>query len=150
MTLAMHTCTIGGVTRVPSANVSNQTIESEVVDPPDTTVTTGYKLLAAASFAKAQKKNAAGTAYVNITGDWETGGFDSGDYDCQATLNSGTLDGGSDATGSWLSLSTTRTWEVTRTNVGANSANLTIEIRDATTLAVLDSGTINLTATVSI
>lgn len=150
MPLTPFTLMTGAVKPDPDANVSNQTIESEVVDPPDTTVTSGYKLLYAASFGKAQRKNAAGDAYTDISGDWELSGRDGSEYDVKATLNSGTPDGSSDSTGVWLSLDTTRTWEITRTNVGANNINLTVEIRDAATLAVLDSGTIDITATVSI
>lgn len=54
-----------------------------------------------------------------------------GSYEIRATLNSGSLDPSSDATGSWLALTSTRIWTTTA------SANLTIEIRLGTT--VMDS-----------
>lgn len=52
------------------------------------------------------------------------------DYEVRATLNSGTLNAGSSATGSWLALTSNRSWGVTRTVVGvADTGDLTIEIR---------------------
>lgn len=69
-------------------------------------------------------------------------------YDVRATLNSGALTSGT--TGSWLNLGTTRSWNVTRTsNVdGTDTANLTIEIRSASSLAVLATATVVITARV--
>ena len=53
------------------------------------------------------------------------------DYEVQATLNAGTLTFGSSATGSWLALTSNRSWSVTQiVNSGSsNAADLTIEIR---------------------
>ena len=52
------------------------------------------------------------------------------DYEVKATLNSGTLNGGSSATGSWLALTSNRSWGVTQTVIGvATQVDLTIEIR---------------------
>ena len=68
-----------------------------------------------------------------------------GDYEARATVlsgdppNSGTLN-------TWLALSTTRSWSQTQTTPGVRSGEITVEIRDATTLAILDSATINITA----
>lgn len=45
------------------------------------------------------------------------------------------------ATATWLSLSTDRSWTLTETGVGIKSCSGTIEIRDASTLVVLDSAT---------
>jgi len=80
------------------------------------------------------------TAYTAISGEWLLTGSNS-DYEARATLvsgstpSTGTLD-------SWLGLGTDRTWTLTSTS-SAQSV-LTIEIRDATTLEVLDSATITL------
>lgn len=69
-------------------------------------------------------------------GDWVTPkAFAPGAYECRATLNSGTLSSGT--TGSWLALTSTRTWTCANTA----SANLTIEIRDAST-TVVATGTV--------
>lgn len=66
-------------------------------------------------------------------------------YEVRATDNG--PDGvSSGTTGSWLSLGTTRSWTRTRTVVGSSSTNLTIEIRHAVSLVVLDTASIDLTA----
>ena len=66
------------------------------------------------------------------------------DYEVRATLNSGTLSSGT--TGSWLALSTTRAWTLTRFVVGAaDPVELTIEIRKGSG-SVLDSTTVTLDA----
>jgi hypothetical protein len=68
------------------------------------------------------------------------------DYEVKATLNSGTLNGGSSATGSWLALTTNRSWGVTQIIVGvADTGDLTIEIRKGSG-AVLASATVTLDA----
>jgi hypothetical protein len=79
-------------------------------------------------------------------GTWLTGGASS-DAEVRATLNSGSTPSGS-ALSTWLNLGTTRNWYVTRSANGTTTCNLTVEIRDASTLTVLDSATIVLTATV--
>lgn len=67
-----------------------------------------------------------------------------GDYECRATLNSGTLSAGT--TGSWLALSSSREWNCVQSIVGTNAATITVEIRVSATGVVLDSATIDLTA----
>jgi len=58
-----------------------------------------------------------------------------GAYEVRATLNSGSLNSGT--TGSWLALTSTRTWTCSSTL----EANLTVEIRDGAG-DVQDSGTV--------
>lgn len=65
-------------------------------------------------------------------------------YEARATVNSGSLTSGT--TGSWIALSSSRSWTLDQTSVGAISCNLTIEIRHATSLAVLDTASITLEA----
>ena len=85
-------------------------------------------------------------AVLDINNTWLLIGA-AGDYECRLTVNSGNFTPTGDANGSWLSLSSTRSWQVTKTSAGlANSAGCTIEIRDATTLVVLDSATITMIA----
>jgi hypothetical protein len=67
-----------------------------------------------------------------------------GDFQVRATLTSGTLTSGT--TGSWLALSTSRSWSCTAPLGGSKNATLTIEIRDASSLTVLDSATVTLSA----
>ena len=80
-------------------------------------------------------------------GDWITPKINMAAYECRATLNSGTSPAGS-AVGSWLALSSGRSWNLTRTSLGTVTCNLTIEIRRASDGTVLDSCTVILTATV--
>lgn len=50
------------------------------------------------------------------------------DYECLATLNSGTLTSGT--TGSWLALTSNRSWSLQKISIGqATQVDLTIEIR---------------------
>ena len=68
------------------------------------------------------------------------------DYEVQATLNAGTLSGGSSATGSWLALTSNRSWTLGRVTVGvADQVELTIEIRKGSG-ATLASATVTLDA----
>ena len=68
------------------------------------------------------------------------------DYEVQATLNAGTLTVGSSATGSWLALTSDRSWSVRQTVIGvADTGDLTIEIRKGSG-AVLASATVTLDA----
>lgn len=50
-----------------------------------------------------------------------------GSYECRADLVSGTLSSGT--TGSWLALTSSRAWSLTRLSPGSSSAELTISIR---------------------
>lgn len=85
----------------------------------------------------------------NLEYAWRLSGASSA-YDIFATLDSGTLSEGT--TGSWLNLGTTRAWAVTRTSnlAGSDAATITLQIRDASTLAVLDTAVITLTAVVEV
>ena len=74
---------------------------------------------------------------------WLSAGSSSG-YECRATVTFGTLTSGT--TGTWLALSTSREWYVEQGSVGTNTCEFTVEIRNATTLAVVDSAAITLEA----
>jgi hypothetical protein len=66
------------------------------------------------------------------------------DYEVRATLNSGTLTSGT--TGSWLALTSNRSWTLTQATVGAaDQVDLTIEIRKGSG-ATLASATVTLDA----
>ena len=70
------------------------------------------------------------------------------DYEVRFTLNSGSSPTGS-VLNTWLSLGTTRPVSISETGIpGTTTSNLLAEIRDATTLAVLDSVTVTLVAEV--
>ena len=88
----------------------------------------------------------------SFSGNWITPTSAAGSaYDIRMTVNSGTTPSGS-ATGLWLSLGTTRTWTITRVGAGTTASNVTVEIRNASTLAVLSSGggAFDMTADVSL
>lgn len=68
-------------------------------------------------------------------------------YECRATLNSGSLTSGT--IGSWEAITTPRTWSLTRSLVGDEQAQILIEIRAIGGSTVLDSATIDLAVEVS-
>ena len=76
---------------------------------------------------------------------WDSIAATVGNYEVRATVNSGTTPGGS-ATGSWLNLGTTRSWTLTATIGTTRTCDLTIEIRDATSLSVLATASVTLTS----
>lgn len=61
------------------------------------------------------------------------------DYQIRATISSGTMTSGT--FGSWLALTSNRTWSKTQFTVGSSSAQVLFEIRKGSG-SVLDSGTI--------
>jgi hypothetical protein len=79
---------------------------------------------------------------------WCVPGAASSNYEVYATLLGGALTSGT--TGSWLSLGTTRTWDVSLTYAGSDIdieiAVLNLEIRAIGTTEILASGGVNLTA----
>lgn len=79
---------------------------------------------------------------------WATPTSIASQYEVFATLNTGSLSGGT--TGSWLSLGTTRDWWVERTTVGARVANMSMQVRKIGTTTVLDTWTIEIEALVEI
>ena len=111
-----------------------------VIDPVDAHA--GYRLTSGGD--EESGTGTTGVTYSTIA-PWLLRGSNS-DFEVRATLNSGSLSTGT--TGSWLALTSTATWTVAQTVVGVKAANLTIEIRDATSLVVLASATVILSATV--
>lgn len=80
-----------------------------------------------------------------FAGEWMLTGPSSA-YDARFTIVSGTLTSGSGA-GVWLNLGTTRNWgRNAGAGIGTNTCIGTVEIRDASTLVVLATATIDLTA----
>lgn len=82
-------------------------------------------------------------------GNWfapATGGVGAG-FDIRWTVVSGTLTTGTAAT--WQSLSSARTYGRSRVGIGNETAVGTVEIRDASTLAVLATSTVTLEAEVT-
>lgn len=88
---------------------------------------------------------------VNGTGalsyDWLIGGSAS-DYEVRADIVSGSLSSGT--TGSWLPLSSSRFWNLTRTVIGSINCQMTVRIRHAVSTVELASCSVLLTATVEL
>jgi len=80
----------------------------------------------------------------NPDGFWIVPQSGMGEYQARATLLSGALTSGT--LNSWLSLGTTRIWEITTSNPDLSEAELLIEIRRTSDNAVLASATVFLTA----
>jgi hypothetical protein len=69
------------------------------------------------------------------------------DYDVRATHSGDAVTGS--ATGSWISLGSSVQWFLSQSGAGVASCDLLIEIRHATSGAVIDSANFSMTATVS-
>ncbi len=89
----------------------------------------------------------ASSILYSTIGDWVTPTGNANLYEVRATLNSGAVSSGT--TGSWLALTSTRTWTVTRSVIGTSNANLTIEVRRASDSVVVGSALVDLTAEIS-
>jgi hypothetical protein len=103
--------------------------------------TTSSSITCSTSFSSAGLNTGSGQSSYS----WLLSGTAS-QYEIRMTTTSGTFSSGT--TGSWLSLGTTRTWTRQRTSVGISTVTATVEIRDATSLVVLDTATITITAEV--
>lgn len=111
-------------------NITNRTLSDANTDG-----YISYELLATG----VAQRTSGSLGTLQFSGEWLVSGSASS-YDVRATLNSGSLTAGSAATGSWLNLGTSRVWFL---DFDGN-AGLTIEIRNATTLAVLDTANVTL------
>lgn len=125
--------------------VSNRTIQGVTTEP--ATCTAQYRLENAGDITE----QASPSGHTDV-GDWIDPKAEAGSgYDARMSKQSGsaTLAVGSEAT--WESLGTTRTYGISNTTGGTTADYVgLIEIRDATTLEVLDSATITLEAQVNI
>ena len=129
-----------GTTNVVIA-ITNQTISAGVFSPD--TAEAGYRL------------NSNGKVYKNQNGSlteietWCTPTSEASNYEARVTLISGTTPSGS--VGTWVALSSTRDWTIQETIPGdTDTSSFTVEIRRTGTTTVLDSATIDLSATVQL
>lgn len=74
---------------------------------------------------------------------WNSDAATVGNYEVRATVAAGTAPAGA-ALATWLACSTSRSWTLTSVITQTQSCDLTIEIRNATTLAVLATSTVSL------
>jgi hypothetical protein len=103
---------------------------------------------AEASYSLTTTGNVVGTTTLNGAiniGDWiSPNSAAPGSYEARADVVFGSVSGS--ATGSWLVLTTTRTWTLARATPGGSAARLTVSIRLGGT--TLTSATVDLTAQV--
>jgi hypothetical protein len=83
---------------------------------------------------------------VNLDAAWISAGYTVGDYSIRVTVNSGTTPAGT--IGSWLALSSARTWSLTDAAgaAGTKTCSLKVEIRETASGTILDTATYTLTA----
>lgn len=88
------------------------------------------------------------TGTISTGGTWLIGSTTGSSYEARATIVSGSLSGGSDVTGSWLALSSNRTWLVSRSSFGTSTCVFDLEIGLAGASSALDTARITLSAAV--
>lgn len=125
-----------------AATVQTNTYSASALSPADASIAAVFSNLGVMQVSQNGGGNV--TQYT-----WQSGGAAS-DYDIRATVTSGSVTG--DVTSTWLNLGSSRAWTNTRTSnlAGTTTATLTVEIRNAATLAVLATGTLTLNAVVDI
>ena len=124
------------VWQVPTVSITDQSI---YVTRPSGIATAGYRLNSS-GIAESLSNLTYSTAET-----WLLSGAAS-NYEVRATLSLGTLSSGT--TGTWQNLGTSSSWTVACSTFDASpsEAIISVEIRDATTLLVLDTATITLSA----
>ena len=136
----MLPCCMSGIAGASTAQItlSNVTTTNTIVG---STATAKYELQADGDIFR----SAAGVGADVDIGDWiEPREAAGGNYECKVTVNSGSLSTGT--SGSWLALSSTRTWTRARGSLGTDNVNFTVEIRQVGSSTTLKSATIDLTA----
>ena len=132
------TALLAGGSSASVAVVSLSDLDVEATNLAPSTATATYSLLASGDV----------TAFALPDGVWIFPRSGMASYEVRASVTFGTIGGA--ATGSWLSLASSRTWSNSRSTVGITTGGMTVEIRraggDGTVLA---SASITLTATVS-
>ena len=81
-----------------------------------------------------------------IDSQWLVNSTTGSNYEIRVTPTSGTFSSGT--TGSWLALSSDRTWAVNRASLGTKTCIATVEIGLVGTSTALDTATITISATV--
>lgn len=128
-------------TSAPVITITDQSSYSSAPTPGS--ATNGYRLN---SNGKVYTESPSGT--FNYIEDWVTPNGAASNYEALVTVTSGTLSSGT--SGSWVALSSTRDWTVTRSTLGLKSCTFTVDIRKVGTTTVLDSATITIEAEVTL
>lgn len=134
--LSLFASTLG--IRIPVVSIGDVSVDDVTISP--TNASSTYRLESSGAVSKTTASG--GTTSL---GDWISPTSAAGaNYEVRATVNSGSLSSGT--TGSWTALSSNQLWVRQQTSIGTSSCNLTIEIRHATTLVVLNTASITLNA----
>lgn len=121
-----------------TVTLSDNTLTKTAIDPGDASVNMVFKTDGTTSTTGVQG---------SITpANWLNGSSLGSNYDIRVTPTSGTFTSGT--TGAWLNLGTQRSWTVSQTVPDTKSCTATVEIRNASSLVVLDTATFTLSATV--
>lgn len=117
------------------------TANSTVTDPVNATAQ--FELTSGGDIRKTSGNNTVGDV-----GDWLAPKFGMSGFDAMLSVNSGSSPTGA-ALAMWLNLGTTRNWQLAQTEIGTNTSNCTLQIRNAASLVVQDTSTITFSAEVS-
>lgn len=124
----------------PTISLSNATVSAYGTD---TTAYSQYNLSSTGDIQAVTTGDSPGTVDI---GDWISPKTNMGNYECLATVTSGTLTSGT--TGTWLNLGTLRSWRVSRPlSNGTSTCQFTVAIRLVGTTTNLATATITLTVT---
>ena len=118
-----------------TVNINNQFPNNSTIDPANATATFSLNTDATVSSTNETPPN------------WLDIPANVGLFEARMTMISGAFSSGP-AAGSWWVLSSARVWTVTRTTIGEDIVQATLEIRLASDLSVQDTATITFTATV--
>ena len=126
-----------GASADATITITDQTISGYVFPP--STAEVVYQLTSAG------KVNKIVNGVTTELEQWCTPVTSAANYEAYVTVNSGGLTSGT--TGSWVALSSTRSWTLQEVGSGNTAVcNFTVQIRRVATTVVLDSATIDLTA----
>jgi len=118
--------------------------ESVVITLPDSLVIYGGGTPAEYHLQSDGLRRIRNSSVLTTLGPWINNAALVGQYECRATVTSGSLSSGT--VGAWQSLSTTRSWSRGAAAGTFQTCTFTLEIRKASTSEVLNSATITLTA----
>lgn len=131
-TIGLH----GTGTVTPAASLSNQTIVDDNISPATSN----------AAYVVAANGNVYDQLSTLLEG-WLDAGVNN-QFEVMATWAGLSVSG--PAKNTWNALTADREWSVSQTSVGGITRTLTVQIRNASTLAVLTTATITLTAQVDV
>lgn len=119
-----------------TVSIGAQNPNNSSIDPTDATATF------------ALNSNATVSSTNETPANWLDIPANTGLFEARMTMISGVFTSGP-AAGSWFALSTNRVWTVTRTTIGIDTVEATLEIRLTSTGIVQDTATITFTAEVN-